>query len=42
LGWAVGEIDVNDLTPGVPLVVRLHSNDNDTASVDASAYAVEY
>jgi hypothetical protein len=42
LGWAVGEIDVNDLTPGVPLVVKLHSNDNDMASLEASAYAVEY
>ena len=43
LGWAVGEIDVNDLTPGVPLVVRLHSSDNDDmASLEASAYAVEY
>jgi hypothetical protein len=42
LGWAVGEIDVNDLTPGVPLVVRLHSSDNDMASLEASAYAVEY
>lgn len=42
LGWTVGEIDVNDLTPGVPLVVRFHSNDYDMASLEANAYAVEY
>jgi hypothetical protein len=41
-GWAVGEIDVNDLTPGVPLVVQLHTNDSDMASLEADAYAVEY
>jgi hypothetical protein len=42
LGWTVGEIDVNDLTPGVPLVVSFHSKDADMASLEASAYAVEY
>jgi hypothetical protein len=42
LSWVVGEIDVNDLTPGVPLVVRFHSNDNDLASLEANAYAVVY
>ena len=42
LGWTVGEIDVNDLTPGVPLVVSFHSKDVDMASLEASAYAVEY
>ena len=42
VSWTVGEIDVNDLTPGVPLVVRFHSNDTDMASLEASAYAVEY
>jgi hypothetical protein len=41
-GWAVGEIDVNDLTPGVPLVVQVHSSDSDMASLEADAYAVEY
>jgi len=41
-GWMVGEIDVNDLTPGVPLVVQFHANDTDMASVQANAYAVEY
>jgi len=41
-GWTVGEIDVNDLTPGVPLVVQVRSNNNDVASLQASAYAVEY
>jgi len=42
LGWTIGEVDVNDLTPGVPLVVQFHSNSNDLASLEASAYAVEY
>jgi hypothetical protein len=41
-GWTVGEIDVNDLTPGVPLVVQVHSSDSDMASLEADAYAVEY
>jgi hypothetical protein len=41
-GWAVGEIDVNDLTPGVPLVVEVHSSDSAMASLEADAYAVEY
>jgi len=42
MGWTVAEIDVNDLTPGVPLVVRFHSNSTSVASLEASAYAVEY
>ena len=42
MGWTVGEIDVNDLTPGVPLVVQFHSNNNDIAWLEASAYAIEY
>ncbi|MGA3031757.1 MAG: hypothetical protein ABSD70_00640 [Terracidiphilus sp.] len=42
VGWTVGEIDVNDLTPGVPLVVRFHADDTDTASLQANAYAVVY
>jgi hypothetical protein len=41
-GWAVGEIDVNDLTPGVPLVVEFHASQNEMASLEADAYAVEY
>jgi hypothetical protein len=41
-GWTVGEIDVNDLTPGVPLVVQVHSSDSAMASLEADAYAVEY
>jgi hypothetical protein len=40
--WVVGEIDVNDLTPGIPLKVTLEANDNAQASLEASAYAVEY
>ena len=42
MGWTVAEIDVNDLTPGVPLVVRFHSNSTGMGSLQASAYAVEY
>ena len=42
IGWMVGEIDVDDLTPGVPLVVQFHSSNSDMASLEASAYAVEY
>jgi hypothetical protein len=42
MGWTVAEIDVNDLTPGVPLVVRFHSNSTDMAALEARAYAVEY
>jgi hypothetical protein len=41
-GWAVGEIDVNDLTPGVPLVVEFHGSQSEMASLEADAYAVEY
>jgi hypothetical protein len=42
MGWSVAEIDVNDLTPGVPLILRIQSNDKDLASLDASTYAVQY
>ena len=42
MGWTVAEIDVNDLTPGVPLVVRFHSSSADAGSLEATAYAVEY
>jgi len=39
--WVVGEIDVNDLTPGVPLKVTLEANSSTQTSLQASAYAVE-
>jgi hypothetical protein len=42
MGWTIAEIDVNDLTPGVPLVVRFHSNSSDMSGLEASAYAVNY
>ncbi len=40
--WAVAEIDVNDLTPGIPLRVRFHSNENPQAALEGSAYQVIY
>jgi len=40
--WAVAEIDINDLTPGIPLHVRLHSNENPQATLEGSAYQVIY
>ena len=40
LSSVIGEIDVNDLTPGVPLVVHLHSDA--PGSLQANAYAVGY
>jgi len=42
LSWAVGEIDVNDLTPGTPLVVRFHSTERDPVRLKGTAYLVEY
>ena len=43
----VADIDVNDLTPGVPVRVRVHSNlpalpDSAPPDLDARAYAVVY
>ena len=43
----VAEIDVNDLTPGVPVRVRVHSDlpdpsDSDPPELEARAYAVVY
>jgi hypothetical protein len=43
----VAEIDVNDLTPGVPVRVCVHSNlpdpsDSDPPELEARAYAVVY
>jgi hypothetical protein len=40
--WAVAEIDVDDLTPGIPVVVSFRSDGADPAGLEASAYAVEY
>lgn len=40
--WAVAEIDVNDLTPGIPLHVRFHCNDDPQAMLAGSAYQVIY
>ncbi len=40
--WAVAEIDINDLTPGIPLRVRFHSNENPQATLEGSAYQVIY
>ncbi len=40
--WAVAEIDINDLTPGIPLRVRFHSNGNPQAELEGSAYQVIY
>lgn len=42
LPWLVGDLDVNDLTPGVPVEVRFHSDKVDPADLEGSAYAVEY
>jgi hypothetical protein len=38
----VAEIDVNDLTPGVPVRVRVHSNLTDPPDLDGRAYQVVY
>ncbi len=40
--WLVGELDVNDLTPGVPVEVRFHSEKVDPSDLEGSAYAIEY
>lgn len=40
LSRVIGEIDVNDLTPGVPLVVHFHSDA--PGSLQANAFAVVY
>jgi len=38
----VAEIDVNDLTPGLPVSVRFHSNLDDSADLQGAAYQVVY
>ena len=40
--WAVAEIDINDLTPGIPLRVRFQSNEDPQAKLEGSAYQVIY
>ena len=38
----VAEIDVNDMTPGMPVSVRVHSNLADPPDLDGRAYQVIY
>lgn len=38
----VADIDVDDLTPGVPVLVRVHSNLLDPPDLEGRAYQVEY
>jgi len=38
----VADIDVNDLTPGVPVRVRIHSNSTDLSVLEGRAYAIVY
>jgi hypothetical protein len=42
MSWALGEIDTQDLTPGVPLVIHFHSSEKDPISLKGAAYLVEY
>jgi hypothetical protein len=42
MSWALGEIDTQDLTPGVPLTVRFHSSEKDPITLKGAAYLVEY
>jgi hypothetical protein len=42
MSWAVGEIDVKDLTPGKPIDLHFHSAEKDPVKVEGSAYVVEY
>jgi len=42
LSWAVGEIDMTDLTPGAPVTVRFHSNEKDPVKLEGGAYYVVY
>jgi hypothetical protein len=42
LSWAVGEIDVRDVTPGVPLKIHFHSAEKDPITLKGTAYQVEY
>lgn len=40
--WLVAEIDVNDLTPGMPVRVLFHSNSVGPADLEGRAYQVVY
>jgi hypothetical protein len=40
--WLVAEIDVNDLTPGLPVSVQFHSILGEPADLEGSAYQVVY
>jgi hypothetical protein len=42
LSWAVAEIDINDLTPGIPLRVRVLCDEKSAATFEGSAYQVIY
>jgi hypothetical protein len=42
LSWAVAEIDVNDLTPGIPLRVLFRSDQKSSVILEGSAYQVTY
>ena len=42
LSWAAAEIDANDLTPGIPLLLRFHSAEKDPIKLKGTAYLVEY
>ena len=42
VGTLIAEIDVNDLTPGMPVRIRVHSNLQNPPDLDGHAYAVVY
>ena len=42
MSWAVGEIDATSLAPGKPLIVRFHSAEKDSVTLEGKAYLVEY
>jgi hypothetical protein len=42
MSWALGEIDAQDLTPGIPIDVRFHSSEKDPITLKGTAYLVEY
>lgn len=42
LSWAVAEVDVNDLTPGIPVRVLFRCDEKSAVILDGSAYQVIY
>ena len=40
--WAIAEVDVNDLTPGIPLRVLVRTDENTAAALQGGAYQVTY